>query len=189
MKNLKILIIIGLVFLTINQLLILNGDEFIQKQQPIDFVHWLLLIGAVLSLSVNNVFSNSGIGKIASFLTFAGVVALIGQATIDLVWWSFGTDYEGLIKLINQLESKPSIWITFMAVGPSFFYIGLAIHAVKFLKTNTFASIVVILSTIIIGLASLVWTERLVIVFGHIFLTIGIILLLYRKENVTQQRV
>lgn len=183
MKILKILVSIGFIFLTLNQLLLLKGDEFIQNQQPIDFAHWLLLIGAVLCLSINRLFSNTGTGNLATILTLLGVVALIGQATIDLVWWSFGADYDGLIELINQLTEKPSIWLTFMAIGPSLFYTGIAIHALKMIKRNVFASSMVIVATIVIGLTSLVWTERIAIVFGHILLTIGILLIIYRKDK------
>ena len=155
------MVLIGFVFLTLNQILLLKGDEFIQTQKPIDFAHWLLLIGAMLSLSTNTVFSKNNYSSVAAILTFAGVVALIGQASIDLVWWSFGTDYDGMIKLIRQLEEKPSIWLTFMAIGPSLFYVGLAIHALKFIKRNVLASLIVIVATIVIGLSSLVWTERM----------------------------
>lgn len=54
--KLKIFATIGLVFLILNQVLLLGGNEFIQNQQPIDYAHWLLLIGALLCLSLNYVF-------------------------------------------------------------------------------------------------------------------------------------
>tara|TARA_R110001583_G_scaffold17011_3_gene69311 strand:+ start:2746 stop:2913 length:168 start_codon:yes stop_codon:yes gene_type:complete len=54
--KLKYSAIIGLAFLIINQIMLLGGNEFIQNQQPIDYAHWLLLVGALLCLSLNYIF-------------------------------------------------------------------------------------------------------------------------------------
>ena len=181
--KLKYSAIIGLVFLIVNQIMLLGGNEFIQNQEPIDYAHWLLLIGALLCLSLNYIFSDNIFSNIATILTSLGIVALIGQATIDFLWWSYGTDFDGMDKLTSQIMERPSIRIPFMTIGPALFYLGLSAHAVKFIKTHTFWSILVLIGVIGIGLGSFAFDSRIIMVIGHIILTIGIAGLIFNKTN------
>jgi len=180
--KLKYLATIGLVFLIVNQIMLLGGNEFIQNQQPIDYAHWLLLIGAVLCLSLNYIFSNNVFSNLATILTSLGIVALIGQATIDFLWWSYGTDFEGMDKLTRQIMERPSIRIPFMTIGPALFYLGLTAHAGKFIKTHTLWSILVIIGVIGIGLGAFAFDSRKLIVLSHILLTVGIVMLVFKKD-------
>jgi len=181
--KLKILAITGLVFLIINQIMLLGGNEFIQNQQPIDYAHWLLLIGALLCLSLNYIFSDNIFSNTATILTSLGIIALIGQATIDFLWWSYGTDYDGMNDLTSQIMSRPSIRIPFMTIGPGLFYFGLATHAGKFIKTHTLWSILTFIGVIGIGLGAFTYDSRILIVLSHILLTIGITMLIFKKEE------
>lgn len=190
--KLKILAITGLVFLTANQMLLLKGNEFIQTQRPIDYAHWLLLVGVLLTLSLNYIFSDNLFSNSVTITTSLGVIALIGQATIDFLWWSYGTDYEGMNNLTNQIMSQPSIRIPFMTIGPALFYIGLAIHAGKLMRKHPIWTILTIIGVILIGYGSFAADNRLMIVIGHIILTIGLTILIWIKsnsKNVTQQRI
>ena len=180
--KLKYLAIIGLVFLIVNQIMLLGGNEFIQNQQPIDYAHWLLLIGALLCLSLNYIFSDNIFSNLATILTSLGIVALIGQATIDFLWWSYGTDFEGMEKLTSQIMERPSIRIPFMTIGPALFYFGLTTHAGKFIKTNTLWSILVFIGVIGIGLGAFAFDSRMLIVVSHILLTIGIVALIFEND-------
>jgi hypothetical protein len=180
--KLKVCAIIGLVFLIINQIMLLKGNEFIQAQKPIDYAHWLLLIGVLLTLSINYIFSNNIFSNTATILTSLGIVALIGQATIDFLWWSYGTDYAGMNDLTNQIMSKPSIRIPFVTIGPALFYLGLATHAGKLIQKQPIWSIATFIGVITIGLGSFGYDSRMLIIVGHIILTIGIAVLIYKKE-------
>jgi hypothetical protein len=181
--KLKIIAIVGLVFLIINQVMLLGGNEFIQTQKPIDYAHWLLLIGALLCLSLNYIFSDTIFSNTATVLTSIGIIALVGQATIDFLWWSYGTDYAGMNDLTSQIMSRPSIRIPFMTIGPGLFYIGLATHAGKFIKTHTLWSNLTFLGVLGIGLGAFADDSRMLIVLSHILLTIGITVLIFKKEN------
>lgn len=181
--KLKVFALIGLSFLILNQIMLLGGTEFIQNQQPVDYAHWLLLLGALFCLSVNYIYSGSIYSNTASILTSLGVVALIGQATIDFLWWSYGSDYAGMDKLIHQIMERPSIRIPFMTVGPALFYLGLATHAAKFIRTVTLWSVTAILGVIIIGTGSFLFNSRLTILMGHIFLSFGILVLIFQKDR------
>lgn len=180
--KLKYAAITGLVFLIINQAMLLGGNEFIQSQQPIDYAHWLLLIGALLCLSVNYIFSDHIFSNLATVLTSLGVVALIGQATIDFLWWSYGTDFEGMYQLTNQVMENPSIRIPFMTIGPALFYLGLTAHAGRFIKTNTLWSVFAIVGVIGIGLGAFAFDSRMWIVVSHILLAIGMVMLILKKK-------
>ncbi|WP_299763692.1 hypothetical protein [uncultured Dokdonia sp.] len=181
--KLKIIAITGLVFLIINQIMLLGGNEFIQTQKPIDYAHWLLLIGALFCLSINYIFSDTIFSNAATILTSIGIIALIGQATIDFLWWSYGTDYAGMNQLTSQIMSRPSIRIPFMTIGPALFYIGLATHAGKFIKSHTPWAIIVFIGVIGIGLGAFAYDSRILIILSHILLTIGITVLIFKKEN------
>ncbi|MCA0133918.1 hypothetical protein [Winogradskyella alexanderae] len=187
--KLKVLTVIGLLFLIINQLLLLGGTEFIQTQKPIDYAHWLLFLGVLFTLSINYVFSDNIFSNTATILTSLGAIALIGQATIDFLWWSYGTDYEGMDNLTHQIMNEPSIRIPFITIGPALFYLGLAIHAGKFIKKQTLLTIAVIFGVILTGLGSFIFDSRSIITLGHIILTLGVIGLLFKishKQNEQQ---
>lgn len=181
--KLKYSAIIGLSFLILNHIMLLGGNEFIQNQQPVDFAHWLLLIGALLCLPINYIFSNAIFKDLASILTALGIVALIGQATIDFLWWSFGTDFDGIDKLTNQIMARASIRIPFLTIGPALFYLGLAAHAGKFLRTHIIYSLLVFVGVTGIALGAFAFDSRILIVVGHILLSIGIVGLIYNNDN------
>jgi len=178
----KIYTIIGLFFLILNQVLLLKGNEFVQTQKPIDYVHWLLLLGVLLSLSINYIFSNGIFNNTATALTSIGIIALTGQAVIDFLWWSYGTDYEGMYNLTNQIMERPSIRIPFITIGPALFYLGIAIHAGKLIREHTFWSLIAILGVVITGLGSFAFDSRETIILGHIILTAGVITLIFKKD-------
>ncbi|MEM9719037.1 MAG: hypothetical protein AAGA10_07310 [Bacteroidota bacterium] len=181
--NPKVLGTIGLLFLVISQVLLAQGFDFLQGQKPIDFAHWFMLSGAVLSLAFSFVFPKGIIHTIATVLTVIGVIAHVGMCTIDFVLWSFGQDMEGRDSLIFHLMDTPSIWLPFMVVGPAFLYVGLSFHAWKFIRSHTVLAIMTLLSSTLIGLGQFLFQNRLWVVVGTILFALGLVLLAFRKEN------
>jgi hypothetical protein len=150
--------------------------------QHIDFAHWYNLIGATLLFSFNRVFPKSKLASIASVLTTLGVVAHIGLCTIDFIMWSFANDDVGRNALGEQIRNTPLIFYPFIVIGPSLLFIGLATHALNFIKTNTISSLMVILGGSLVGLSYFIWNnENLMLVSCVIFVS-GLALLLYRNE-------
>ncbi len=185
--KLKLLGLTGLILLTINQAMLLKGGKFLQAQS-FDFAHWFLLFGALFTIVFSFIFPKSIFNSIATFFTILGIVAHIGMATIDFAIWSFGDDYTAMNEFIIQLRNKPSIWLPFMTIGPSFLFIGLATHAWKFIRTHPIGSILTLGGSIMIGLSAFLSGERLLVVVAHLIFTLGLSLLIYRKEkNVLQQ--
>ena len=184
----KILCIIGLLFLTLSQLLLAQGFDFLQAQQPIDFAHWFMLIGAILLLSFNYVFPKSIFNSIAIVLTSLGVIAHIGMCPIDIALWSFGEDAGKRNELIGHLINTPSIWYPFFVIGPSLLYIGLSIHAWKFIASHPISAILAIGGSALIGAGQFMGLDRRIVVLGCILFAIGLLLLVYRDEIYQNKR-
>jgi len=89
--------------------------------------------------------------------------------------------------LTGQIMEKPSIRIPFMTIGPALFYLGLATHAGKFIKKHILWSILVFIGIMGIGLGAFTFDNRMLIVVGHILLTIGIIVLFFKNDIRSQQ--
>ena len=181
--NLKLLGIGGLLMLTIGRIMLSIGFDALYPQQPIDFAHWLMLVGAILTLSFSFVFPKSLIHTVATVLTVLGVVAHIGMCTIDFILWSFGEDLTSRNELIGHLVHIPSVWYPFMIVGPAMLYAGLATHAWKFIFSHSISAIMTIGGSLMIGLGQMVWNDKVFVVVGYMVFSIGLVFLVYRKTK------
>ena len=181
--NLKILCIISLALLTLSHILLSLGFDFLQNQRPVDYTHWIMLIGACLSLSFSFVFPKSIINIIATVITILGVIAHIGMCTIDFMLWSYGDDYDGRNALIGQIMNTSSISIPFLTVGPAMLFAGLTTQVWYFIKSHTLAAILALVGSSLIGLGQMVLHNRMAVVGGFVIFSIGMLLLVFRKER------
>lgn len=179
----KTICVLGLVFLVISQLLFFQGHDFLLAQQPLDFAHWLMLIGAVFCTAFCFVFPKNWIGKIANVMTIIGVVAVIGMCAIDFVFWSYGDNHAGRDQLIGQLINTPVIWIPFMVLGPGLFFGGITTHSWNFIKSNTLAALAALIGSGVIGYGQFSGGNRIIVVIGTVVWASGMIMLLYRKST------
>lgn len=175
--------LIGLSFFVVSYIMFSQGSKLAYFQRPIDFAHWFNLIGAVLLLSFNKVFPKNNLNTLASFLTALGVIAHIGLCTIDFIMWSFGNDDIAKMELSKHISNTPSILYPFIIVGPSLLFIGLAIHASNFIKTYTLKALMVILGAPAVGFSFFVLKDGVYMVLSCILFSLGLVLLLYRKEK------
>lgn len=179
----KVLAVIGLVFIIISQILLAQGFDFIQSQRPIDFAHWLMLIGSILCLAFINVFPKNVISTIATVLTILGVIAHIGMCTIDFVLWAYGDDFESRNAVISHLVNTPSIHLPFMIVGPSLFYAGLATYSWQFFKEHTLAVLITLFGSGVIGIGQMILQNRIYVVIGCLIFAMGLITLTFRDDK------
>jgi hypothetical protein len=177
----KQLCLLGLLFFLISYLLFSKVLPNFQK--PIDFAHWFNLIGACLLLSFNDVFPKNKLNSVASVVTTLGVIAHIGLCTIDFIMSSYGNDDLAKAELSIQISNTPSILYPFVIIGPSLLFIGLALHALNFIKTNIASSLMVILASLAIGFSFFVLKEGVYMLLSCVVFLLGLGLLLYRKEN------
>ena len=176
--KLKTICIIGLSLFVISYWIFTKGNEFAHSQKPIDYAHWLNLIGAILLLNFNRIFPKNKIGKIGSILTALGVIAFIGLNTIDFISWSFGDDNNARIVFFNRLASTPAIAFPFVYVGPSLLFLGLSTHALNFFKSNLIGFILTFSGAIFMGLGYFLWSNLIYTALGVTIFALGLILIL-----------
>ncbi|EAQ99699.1 hypothetical protein [Maribacter sp. HTCC2170] len=180
--GLKFFCVIGLLFFVTSHILFSMASDFDFFLKPIDFAHWLNLIGASFLISFCFVFPKGKINSIASFLTILGVIGHIGMCTIDFIFWSFGDDYDGRSNLFQHLSKTPAIWYPFMIIGPSLLFAGLATHSWSFIKSHPIGSIMTLAGATLAGVANFIWDDRVYVTLSVVLFAIGLLLLLYRKE-------
>ncbi|MFD1601302.1 hypothetical protein ACFSJW_23160 [Flavobacterium artemisiae] len=177
-------------FCLIGLLFFLTSYLFFSKLLPslnesIDFAHWFNLIGACFLLSFNDVFPKKSINKIASVLTILGVIAHIGLCTIDFIMSSYGNNEIAKEALSHQITISPFIFYPFIVVGPSLLFLGLALHAFAFIKTETVKSLMVILGSVAVGFSFFALKNGILMLLScAVFcLGLGLFLLNQEKEN------
>lgn len=179
----KIISVLGLIFIVIGQILLYQGFEFLNAQKPIDFAHWFLLIGASMTFAVSFALPKSIINTVATALTIVGIIAHIGMSAIDFTLWSFGTDDTSRNELIGHLMNTPSVWYPFFIIGPSLLYIGLATQAWQFIKSHTIFALTTVSGSFLLGFGQFMASDRIWALIGTIIFAIGLILLIFRKEK------
>lgn len=183
----KNLCLIGLLFFVTSYIMFAQGASLAYLQKPIDFAHWFNLIGAVLLISFNNVFPKNNLGSIATFLTILGVIAHIGLCTIDFIMWSFENDDIARTKLSEHISNTPSILYPFIIIGPSLLFIGLAVHALNFIKTNLISTLMVIIGAPAVGFSFFVLKNGTYMVLSCLLFALGLAILLYRKDKIATE--
>jgi hypothetical protein len=152
-------------------------------ESKIDFAHWFNLIGACLLLSFNDVFPKNKLNSVASFVTFLGVVAHIGLCTIDMINSSYGNDDAAQVGLSLHIVDSPFILYPFVIVGPSFLFIGLAMHAFNFVKTNSISALMVIIAAPAIGFSFFALKNGVLMLLSCLVFVLGLGFLLFAKEE------
>ena len=149
----------------------------------IDFAHWFNLIGACFLLSFNDVFPKTKTNKVASILTTLGVIAHIGLCTIDFIMSSYGNNEIEKEQLSQHISNSPFIFYPFVAVGPSLLFIGLALHAFTFIKTETVKSLMVIVGSVAVGISFFALKNGILMVLSCLVFVLGLGLLLLDQEK------
>ena len=181
--KLKTICLTGLTFFVISYVFFAQGS--LSAQKNIDLAHWFNLIGAVLLFAFNFVFPKNKLNSIASVLTGLGVIAHIALCTIDFIMWSFGNDDIGRNELSEQISNTPLILYPFVIVGPSLLFVGLAAHALNFIKTNPISSLMVLTGGPFVGFSYFIWNNGILMLISCVVFATGLALLLYRKKNST----
>ncbi len=145
----RVLFILGLLFECIGQILLSNGLEFIYAQKPIDFAHWLLLLGVVFLIPQLFSFPEKLFVKIGIPVVLTGIVCIIGMCVLDFVWWS-QPNQDVRVEFATHLSKFPSIWKPFITTGPNFLNAGLLLMSVPYFKKSKIGFILVALATLIV---------------------------------------
>jgi hypothetical protein len=175
----KLFCLIGLLFFVTSYLLF--SKVLPDFQSPVDFAHWFNLIGACFLLSFNDVFPKNRLNSVASVLTALGVIAHIGLCTIDFIMTSYGANDLAREELSRQISNSPSILYPFVIIGPSLLFIGLSLHALNFIKTNTMSFLMIFISSLAIGFSFFILKNGTYMLLSCVVFVLGLGLLLFRK--------
>lgn len=175
----KIFFLTGLAFFLIGQIILTQGNDYVYSQEPIDFAHWFLLVGAVFMIPQVLSFPKNIYRYIGTPLTLVGIVCIIGMCVLDFIWWSF-PDEESRVEFTNHISQVPSIWKTFITIGPSskIFNLGLLILSLNYFKKEKLGVALIFIATLIL------WHIIPVpfrLVSGYALTLIGFSIIFFRK--------
>ena len=159
--------------MALGQMLLGFGREFIDSQRPIDWAHWLLLVGAV-GVAISVAQTKSGpIGKIARTLIIVGAIAFISMCAIDFLLWTLPAE-PTIDDALDEALNSPGIAIPFLQVGPSLLFIGLALKALEWWRLSMWGVTLLICGTLLSGYGQAIG-NRWVVVASFIMMLIGLI--------------
>src|SRR5438105_946651 len=76
---------VGVGIMTVGQALIALGSAFVSGQRPLDWAHWLLLLGALtLAWRITDI-PVRRVGRIGQLAIVAGSAAFAGMSVIDFI--------------------------------------------------------------------------------------------------------
>jgi hypothetical protein len=167
-------IFLGLILIIVSQLLMSFGYEFLMSQQPIDYAHWALLIGAVLMFGLwfnlpVNFSKNVGL----TLMTF-GIGGMAGMCTLDFILWASHSNPEIKNDLFGIISNSPSIKYPFLIIGPTLFYTGICISTYGLFARLKWQVIIVNIGALMIGFGHMILNNQIVPVIGAILLFIGL---------------
>ena len=167
----------------VSQLLMSFGYEFLMAQNPIDYAHWALLIGAILLFALwfhlpENITKNVGL-VIMSF----GIGGIVGMCTLDFILWASNSNPEIKQGLMDIISNSPSINYPFLIVGPALFYTGICISTYGLFTKHMWQVVIVNVGALMIGLGHMVFENRVIPVIGSILLLIGLLSVIQSSNN------
>jgi len=145
------LFVTGLAAYLGGQVLINMGRDFVDSLRPIDFAHWLLIVGVLLMIPYAANLPRTRVNLVASPVLVIGIAGIVGMCVIDLIIWSY-PPAGGRTDFLRHLMDAPTIWTPFMTIGPWLFGIGLAMASVSFLRSAPWGVLAVILGSTVSAL-------------------------------------
>lgn len=162
------LFLAGLAAYTLGQILLNLGPDFVNRQQPVDYAHWLLIIGVLMLLPFAMNLPRSPVNLAAAPILVAGVGAVIGMCVLDFIFWSLPSG-ELESALAAHLIGTSVIWEPFMRFGPNtVFMLGLLLPSFWYFRTSRLGVALVFVGWAVIYFAPL-WSNPP----GYIILAIG----------------
>ncbi|MEE4283914.1 MAG: hypothetical protein V2I41_18395 [Pseudomonadales bacterium] len=183
LKPYEYIFLVGLLAYTAGQFLIFvffNDLDALHAQEPIDFAHWLMLIGVLLLTPQATHFPKFIFNLLGTPLLILGIGLIIGMCVLDFVFWSIKSP-ELKSEIAAHLIGTPAIWAPFMTLSGKIFNLGLLISSFSYFNTSKVGPLVVLLGTFIVY-AGGGWLN----VLGYLVLTAGFAYCFY-KQNLSQE--
>ncbi len=147
----RILFLLGLLFFLLGQIILAQGEEFVNNQEPIDFAHWFLFVGVVMLIPQVVLFPNRIYSYVGIPLTLIGIACIIGMCVLDFIWWSFPNEAMRN-EFTNHISNVPSIWKPFITIGSSskVFNVGLLTLSLNFMENKKLGIVIIIMANLIL---------------------------------------
>ncbi|MEM9326088.1 MAG: hypothetical protein AAGA85_10550 [Bacteroidota bacterium] len=174
----KQIIAIGLVLIIVSQVLMSFGYEFLMSQQPIDYAHWSLFIGAIFMFGLWFHVPESFSKSTGLTLMTLGIGGIVGMCTIDFVLWASHGHPEIKGELFELISNSPSLAYPFLIIGPTLFYAGICISTYGLFAAFKWQVVIVNVGALMIGLGHMILNNRIVPVLGALLLLIGLLSIL-----------
>ena len=172
----KILFIAGLLsYLTAQIWLNLTGSLTIY-QVPIDYAHWLMLIGVTLLIPFTTRLPREGAALFAAPILLIGIILTVGACILDFVLWSL-PDQPLRGQVFDHLVSVPLLWALFIQISGFVFTPGIAFVSLVYWKHTKIGPVLTFAGAIMIG-AWPFWSNS----FGYAMILAGF-LICFRADH------
>lgn len=168
-KSATLFLAASLAAMGLGQLLLSFGRDFIDAQQPTDWAHWLILIGAVGGALSTSGFAYGKLGRTGRALVTIGAIGFGGMVAIDLMLWTLPAD-PMLDDALGAALDSPQVAMPFLWVGPSLFFIGLLLIAVEWVRLSAWAAALFIVGTLLNGVGAATGVDSITLVSFAIML-------------------
>ncbi len=168
-RNAALALAASLTAMGVGQLLLSFGRDFIDAQQPIDWAHWLILVGATGGALSTSGFVLGQLGRVGRAFVVIGAVGFGGMVAIDLMLWTLPAD-PMLDDALSAALDSPQVAVPFLWVGPTLFFIGLLLIAVEWVRLSTWAAGLFIAGTVLNGVGAATGVDGITLVSFAIML-------------------
>ena len=168
-RNATLVLAVSLAAMGVGQLLLSFGRDFIDAQQPIDWAHWLILIGAAGGALSTSGFVLGRFGRVGRAFVVIGAIGFGGMVAIDLMLWTLLAD-PALDDALSAALDSPQVAVPFLWVGPALFFIGLLLIAVEWVRLSTWAAGIFIFGTVLNGVGAATGVDGITLVSFAIML-------------------
>ena len=162
----------GMVVLTAGQSLLAQGHAFVMAQRPLDWVHWLLLLGAVTLMWRLTEIPVGWLGRLGRLATVAGGAAFIGMSVIDFTLWALPSE-AARQAFSSQVVQDPAISLPFISVGPSLLFLGLGTMVLEWAAAMRWRAGLVLGGIVLVGFGQF-GNARWTVVVGHLVILAGL---------------
>jgi hypothetical protein len=161
-----------MLFLTTGQMLLAQGPDFVMALRPLDWSHWLLLLGAVtLTWRLTDIPVGRW-GRLGRLATVAGAAGFVGMCVIDFIVWALPSE-PARQAFAGQVLRSPAISLPFLSVGPSLLFVGLGVMVLEWVGPMRWRTGVVVVGIAVVGFGQF-GNARWLVVGGHLMILVGL---------------
>jgi hypothetical protein len=161
-----------MILLTAGQTLLAQGYAFVMAQRPLDWSHWLLLLGAVTLTWRLTEIPVGWLGRLGRLATVAGGAAFIGMSVIDFILWCLPSD-AARQAFSSQVLQAPTISLPFVSVGPSLLFVGLGAMVLEWVAAMRWRVELVLGGIVLVGVGQF-GNARWLVVVSHLVILAGL---------------